>query len=140
MLLSCDFVDSFVRSVLFFFKHKTSYEMRISDWSSDVFSSDLQRDRVMSARLQPHIIYVWNSLGLWHAQAFDEGSLDPSVVYTSTDRPDVLQQAGYDRSVDETIIIDALPDKPRSEEHTTELKSLMRISYAVFCLNKKTKN
>src|SRR3546814_6273262 len=97
----------------------------------------------MSARLQPHIIYVWNSLGLWHAQAFDEGSLDPSVVYTSTDRPDVLQQAGYDRSVDETIIIDDLPDKPfgseRSEEHTSELQSLMRISYAVFCLQKKTK-
>src|SRR3546814_1578521 len=28
---------------------------------------------------------------------------------------------------------------PRSEEHTSELQSLMRISYAVFCLNKKTK-
>src|SRR3546814_8456529 len=28
----------------------------------------------------------------------------------------------------------------RSEEHTSELQSLMRISYAVFCLNKKTKN
>src|SRR3546814_12776749 len=71
----------------------------------------------MSARLQPHIIYVWNSLGLWHAQAFDEGSLDPSVVYTSTDRPDVLQQAGSDRSVDETIIIDDLPDKPFGTEN-----------------------
>src|SRR3546814_3566507 len=29
---------------------------------------------------------------------------------------------------------------PRSEEHTSELQSLMRISYAVFCLKKKTKN
>src|SRR3546814_1169647 len=29
--------------------------------------------------------------------------------------------------------------KPRSEEHTSELQSLMRISYAVFCLKKKTK-
>src|SRR3546814_5779475 len=29
---------------------------------------------------------------------------------------------------------------PRSEEHTSELQSLMRISYAVFCLNKKTKH
>src|SRR3546814_7434885 len=30
--------------------------------------------------------------------------------------------------------------KPRSEEHTSELQSLMRISYAVFCLKKKTKS
>src|SRR3546814_5467159 len=31
------------------------------------------------------------------------------------------------------------PETPRSEEHTSELQSLMRISYAVFCLKKKTK-
>src|SRR3546814_7815579 len=31
-----------------------------------------------------------------------------------------------------------VPELPRSEEHTSELQSLMRISYAVFCLNKKT--
>src|SRR3546814_3479925 len=31
------------------------------------------------------------------------------------------------------------PHRPRSEEHTSELQSLMRISYAVFCLKKKTK-
>src|SRR3546814_8266101 len=33
--------------------------------------------------------------------------------------------------------VDALPGRPRSEEHTSELQSLMRISYAVFCLKKK---
>src|SRR3546814_20910925 len=32
-----------------------------------------------------------------------------------------------------------MPDIPRSEEHTSELQSLMRISYAVFCLKKKKK-
>src|SRR3546814_8373348 len=32
------------------------------------------------------------------------------------------------------------PSPPRSEEHTSELQSLMRISYAVFCLKKKTVN
>src|SRR3546814_6201231 len=32
------------------------------------------------------------------------------------------------------------PLRPRSEEHTSELQSLMRISYAVFCLQKKTKH
>src|SRR3546814_8631535 len=34
----------------------------------------------------------------------------------------------------------ASPDDARSEEHTSELQSLMRISYAVFCLKKKNKN
>src|SRR3546814_9124001 len=33
-----------------------------------------------------------------------------------------------------------MPDRNRSEEHTSELQSLMRISYAVFCLTKKTQN
>src|SRR3546814_13051800 len=35
--------------LFFFFKHKTSYEMRISDWSSDVCSSDLDRERFVIA-------------------------------------------------------------------------------------------
>src|SRR3546814_4637659 len=40
-------------------------------------------------------------------------------------------------TVDELIEIVPGPDFPRSEEHTSELQSLMRISYAVFCLKKK---
>src|SRR3546814_4115136 len=36
-------------------------------------------------------------------------------------------------------LIDSLRNNPRSEEHTSELQSLMRISYAVFCLQKKKK-
>src|SRR3546814_950617 len=38
-------------------------------------------------------------------------------------------------------LVEAVPDgaRLRSEEHTSELQSLMRISYAVFCLQKKTK-
>src|SRR3546814_10526799 len=39
--------------------------------------------------------------------------------------------------VDNTVVIAALPEARRSEEHTSELQSLMRISYAVFCLKKK---
>src|SRR3546814_21173016 len=38
--MSCSFV-----SIFFFFKQKTAYEMRISDWSSDVCSSDLDQER-----------------------------------------------------------------------------------------------
>src|SRR3546814_4141656 len=39
-------MDMFVFSLFFFFKQKTAYEMRISDWSSDVCSSDLRRGAV----------------------------------------------------------------------------------------------
>src|SRR3546814_8369993 len=41
---------------------------------------------------------------------------------------------------DDLLVLDHLdhPDRKRSEEHTSELQSLMRISYAVFCLKKKT--
>src|SRR3546814_3188137 len=43
MYCSCEGIASFVLVCLFFFKQKTAYEMRISDWSSDVCSSDLLR-------------------------------------------------------------------------------------------------
>src|SRR3546814_7333368 len=57
--------------------------------------------------------------------------LNRSVIETgiSQGRP----QIGTDIQAAETILMLA----PRSEEHTSELQSLMRISYAVFCLNKK---
>src|SRR3546814_3139962 len=48
--------DEFNRGLIdifFFFKHKTAYEMRISDWSSDVCSSDLQKNRIEKLRLIP---------------------------------------------------------------------------------------
>src|SRR3546814_1893550 len=41
-------------SVFFFFKQKTAYEMRISDWSSDVCSSDLRREIRLLDRLKGH--------------------------------------------------------------------------------------
>src|SRR3546814_6390655 len=58
-----------------------------------------------------------------------------------------LQEAGQDRALaslvegpgSERALHDELVQGPRSEEHTSELQSLMRISYAVFCLKKKKK-
>src|SRR3546814_9338807 len=44
MLLVC--IDVMVECFIVFFKHKTAYEVRISDWSSDVCSSDLRRHRL----------------------------------------------------------------------------------------------
>lgn len=70
----------------------------------------------MTTSQQPHMIYVWNSLGLWHSQAFDEGHRDPSVVFTSTDRPDALQQAGYDPDSVITRIVEDRRDEPFGSE------------------------
>src|SRR3546814_5711946 len=50
----------------------------------------------------------------------------------------IIERPGAD--VDETHVGLDPREQPRSEEHTSELQSLMRISYAVFCLKKKIKN
>src|SRR3546814_6358783 len=96
-----------VLHVLFFFKQKTAYELRISDWSSDVCSSDLA---------------AWARRG-WMSCA---GTCRCGRATRCTARPASRANAR------------ARPS-PRSEEHTSELQSLMRISYAVFCLKKKHK-
>src|SRR3546814_9318297 len=109
-------------SSVFCFKQKTAYEMRISDWSSDVCSSDLTlRDRGPrpdDRRQQPlgsSGAARQRRQGLCHRQ----------------DRQ-VLDAAGF-RGLHPGAAA------RRSEEHTSELQSLMRISYAVYCLKKKTK-
>src|SRR3546814_2406767 len=62
------------------------------------------------------------------------------------DRPDVSDQTAQGarrlervRGCSETFVIASGAKQSRSEEHTSELQSLMRISYAVFCLKKKIK-
>src|SRR3546814_7864798 len=93
---------------LFFFKQKTAYEMRISDWSSDVCSSDL-------------VYMVTGSPG---------GSTIISTVMQS-----IVNVVAFGMNMQQAV--DAPRMHMRSEEHTSELQSLMRISYAVFCLKKK---
>src|SRR3546814_10502770 len=122
---------------VFFFKQKTAYEMRISDWSSDVCSSDL-RHRHADHHQQQH--------GGEADQADERGihqTISPSsaggVVAGTRSRP--ATRAARCRSIT-TSATAAAKKAPRSEEHTSELQSLMRISYAVFCLkqnNRKTK-
>src|SRR3546814_10431152 len=61
------------------------------------------------------------------------GGVDDDVV-------DVQQQVAVglgEHRVDEVDLVHRLEGRGRSEEHTSELQSLMRISYAVFCLKKK---
>src|SRR3546814_8325853 len=101
---------------VFFFKQKTAYEMRISDWSSDVCSSDLMVLTRMKRR---------------HRRA-DAVRL---IERLKAARPDIA--IGADLIAGFPTEDDAMFAN-RSEEHTSELQSLMRVSYAVFCLKKKT--
>src|SRR3546814_2735596 len=111
--------------------------MLISDWSSDVCSSDLQwfNKRKSITALLREIMYNQPS------QLLDSDA-DNKVV----DADMALQVLGGDHVafgyLTTTITVTdtdrgRVEDKVRSEEHTSELQSLMRISYAVFCLKKK---
>src|SRR3546814_3165271 len=137
--------------------------MRISDWSSDVCSSDLEartdatlppelyafqlkqfgididpqllidraqvefmETRAAMAQLAP---LVAEAKGL---EGIDDGDYVAVIRALKKDTiPNDQLEARYRK------VIDAI-DPIRSEEHTSELQSLMRISYAVFCLTKKT--
>src|SRR3546814_2538295 len=114
-----EFIRVFCRYcfIFFFFKQKTAYEMRISDWSSDVCSSDLSR-RMKTCRPSRRPRRLNCALSRSRACAC------PSAMCA---RPP-------GRSMPWPIASSAWA---RSEEHTSELQSLMRISYAVFCLKKK---
>src|SRR3546814_8675459 len=97
----------------FFFKQKTAYEMRISDWSSDVCSSDLIIVRSLVAKTTRHAATA----------RFDQAHIQ------------FRNQSQY--RLHRLDCVEGLLMAVRSEEHTSELQSLMRISYAVFCLKKK---
>src|SRR3546814_9038737 len=106
--------------------------MRISNWSSDVCSSDLVRTRERAA-LMP------DDLPNLDAGCVDTPSLGRlSVTDPSTHPPRILLFYGSlrERSYSRFLTFEA-ERLLRSEEHTSELQSLMRISYAVFCLTKK---
>src|SRR3546814_7261475 len=118
--------------VIFFFKQKTAYEMRISDWSSDVCSSDLNTGtswrvhyyfRVVRDLKARHgicyIPFVHDLIPIVAAQYCAPGITEDFASWL----------IGAVRHADGFLV-------NRSEEHTSELQSLMRISYAVVCLNK----
>src|SRR3546814_6272967 len=110
---------------VFFFKQKTAYEMRISDWSSDVCSSDL------SADLHQHFVIQF------HGHRF--GDLQLKLRSRNAVPLHGLTQTEKEIRLREFAHTDIDGEPLRSEEHTSELQSLMRISYAVFCLKKKNK-
>src|SRR3546814_6483489 len=152
-------VISMLCSLFFFFKQKTAYEMRISDWSSDVCSSDLLDHRLARRaqraaasrqvrsrrlyRLSDRVARTYRAgracaggvpaVGALLCRRGGHGGVEAQVPATDADddgRADRHPQ-GADRS--QPACDDAaLCLVPRSDEHTSELQSLMRISYAVF--------
>src|SRR3546814_9205049 len=139
--------------------------MRISDWSSDVCSSDPGAPKCSNApapvadTARLHLDYTATSRG----EAAEDFRLDrsrrpaPAGVHrpgagagrrtgdprgaAATQRAGIRGQAARPRGAVEAGAVGhrrtLLGLRPRSEEHTSELQSLMRISYAVFCLKKK---
>src|SRR3546814_5684209 len=151
--------------VVFFFKQKTAYEMRSSDWSSDVCSSDLAYRPADEAtvwpfgdpiaRLRQHL----ETLGEWDGERHEAQAKElDDLVKTTQKQSEKLGILGHGMHQPfETMFDDVFEELPwhlkeqcaqmlaekeatfgpnwkpeRSEEHTSELHSLMRISYAVF--------
>src|SRR3546814_3701531 len=143
---------------IFFFKQKTAYEMRSSDWSSDVCSSDLYLagDGTDADRIQDCVVSAVTGQigqhGLHRRQRYDA---NPGIAFHVLDGGQTggaffltiecdhrrdrfgasipeqthrLAQRGAGR---QHVVDDHDTTARRSDEHTSELQSLMRISYAV---------
>src|SRR3546814_5023879 len=109
--------------------------MRISDWSSDVCSSDL---------------VPWPGDLVCAEGRYLEGDAETGIEkraaifigpeFGTVSRPDLVQAAREAGDADFDVLVTCAFNydaRSRSEEHTSELQSLMRISYADFCLKKK---
>src|SRR3546814_3874720 len=105
--------------------------MRISDWSSDVCSSDLDR-LVLAGRKKQALRYGENPHQA--AAAYGSGAPRAGVITAEQLQGKALS---YNNLNDTNAAFELVAEFARSEEHTSELQSLMRISYAVFCLKKK---
>src|SRR3546814_9689594 len=100
--------------------------MRISDWSSDVCSSDLISNSFMRISIALRYILKRSLQGAISSRA----ALSPISAANLDFLPDPAKSA--------SVLSGPWSRQFRSEEHTSELQSLMRISYAVFCLTKNT--
>src|SRR3546814_4712379 len=118
--------------------------MRISDWSSDVCSSDLSSKRLRSGRLRRSFRISHRLISPPENPALTSRSAKP--LKSSAEASDSSSAEDPIAAVNASTVTPSKAggrwnDMPRrSEEHTSELQSLMRISYAVFCLKKKKNN
>src|SRR3546814_7436844 len=108
--------------------------MRISDWSSDVCSSDLDARRYTYRELHAEVCRFANVLKGQGVKKGDRVTLYLPMIPEAAFAMLACARLGAVHSV---VFGGFSPDALRSEEHTSELQSLMRISYAVFCLKKK---
>src|SRR3546814_3162135 len=143
-------------SFVFVIKQKTCDEMLIRDWRSDVCASDLEVGEALVDELE-----LVAQVGLVDLERHDAGVLLAAVAGEREagegpgavdDQPGAhqlvdlraggrqrqLDRIGHHVGLDHALYPQTVED--RSEEHTSELQSLMRISYAVFCLKKITEN
>src|SRR3546814_3282527 len=130
--------------------------MRLSDLSSDVCSSDLMRDEIrericlltyppgtrlseaaLAAEFGVSRTPIRRVLAHLEAGGLVESRHGVGTVVTTIDLPRLREIYALRMRLAE--LIGELAPR-RSEEHTSELQSLMRISYAVFCLKKKKQN
>src|SRR3546814_3674734 len=121
--------------------------MRISDWSSDVCSSDLYSRLDSTARRRratacgpvyrrwhprrARKLMVVSTLAAWPEK------LSADLIIRATCRWSRAQCRGLTCIAAPCRVDDYEIEMPRSEEHTSELQSLMRSLYAVFCLKQK---
>src|SRR3546814_9542959 len=123
--------------------------MRISDWSSDVCSSDLAADdyQLPSVLSDADIdryqrIFDLQADGDWKDADRIIHQLHDKLLMGHVLHQRYMHPTAYYSSYGELAAwlreYRNLPGADRSEEHTSELQSLMRISYAVFCWKKKT--
>src|SRR3546814_3178336 len=130
--------------------------MRISDWSSDVCSSDLSS---LLAWLEAFLLNIIVQKTIYNLRASVEAKLHrlPLPYFDKTPRGEILSRVTNDiDNISSTLsstltslltsvltvlgVLTMMFVISRSEEHTSELQSLMRISYDVFCLKKKIHN
>src|SRR3546814_1669594 len=118
--------------------------MRISDWSSDVCSSDLfDALDYQGVFTPPSLKGTLEYPGLGGGINWGSVSVDPvhrRMIVNLQTAPFTIKlvpRAQYKGAMNGGDLV-AVGPQERSEEHTSELQSLMRISYAVFCLKKKT--
>src|SRR3546814_5460039 len=123
--------------------------MRISDWSSDVCSSDLIGDPARALRLLPNPdgLQELNAPAGEHAPrqrnrrhefaAQGMAVLGQRRLAVRRDQVGPVAERRDGVAGPRRRIVMIQHRRTRSEEHTSELQSLMRISYAVFCLKKK---
>src|SRR3546814_2267791 len=108
--------------------------MRISDWSSDVCSSDLRTVEREKIALDRTGVIHGRAAPVRRRSVGESTKMGCGIVRI----PPIASPQAAKFVLSMTVCSARRVPSCRSEEHTSELQSLMRISYAVFCLKKKT--